>query len=243
MFSKWFNKKKTNETKIDSEPANIHPSRNRTADKNPAIVKPKIEPKPIEVKTKNSALSPKEIHDLRQSEFEQLGIPYNMVLIAEARGIRGINPNNLASETNDINAKLITFGFNIKISYLESFECQLLYLDYQKLREANQRTKGVILPGHSLINIIVLREAEKIIRKKYQLTENPTTGEIAKKFQSEVKSLFELLWNKSMEYQLKQQAQRRIRRERNLHTNEPLIEADVIAMMEKIKAERANPTK
>lgn len=236
MFNlkKWF----TKESKPDSEPANIHP-KHKAIDKKPTSPAVKVKPESTEVKPKDTSLSQKEIHDLRQSEFERLGIPYNKVLMAEAQGVKGIDPRKIAAEMGSINAKLIAFGFSIRISHLECFECQLLYLDYQKLKEDNRRIRGIILPEHSLINIIVLREAEKMIRKKHQLTENPIIDEEAKKFQAEVKALCELFLNKSIEYQLKQQAQRRLRRERDLHINEPLLEADVLSMMEKIKTERA----
>ncbi len=233
-FKKWFTRK----PKADSEPANIHP-KHKAIDKKPTSPAIKVKPESTEVKPKDTGLSPKEINDLRQAEFERLGIPYSKVLVVEAQGVKGIDPRKIAAETESINAKLITFGFTIKISHLECFECQLLYLDYQKFREDSRRTRGVILPEHSLVNIIVLHEAEKLIKRKYNLKEGPTTGEGAKKFQAEVKALCELFWNKSMEYQLRQQAQRRLRRERNLPSHEPLLEADVVAMMTKIKAERA----
>lgn len=232
MFD-WFRKKTIKPEETPSVPTTIHPKHKTT------VPIAKIEAKPSEIKTKDTGLSQKEINDLRQLEFEQLGIPYKLVLTAEIKGIKKIDPCKLVAETASLNSKLIAFGFNIRISCLECFECQLLYLDYQKFREANQRTKGVILPEHSLIEIIVLREAEKMIRKKYNLTANPTTGNEAKKFQAEAKSLFELLWHKSIEHQLRQQAQKRIRREKNLPSNEPLLEAEVMAMVEKIKIEKA----
>ena len=232
MFS-WFKKKTAKPEETHSVPTTIH-LKHKTI--TPAT---KIEAKPSETKPKNIGLSQKEINDLRQLEFEQLGIPYKLVLTAEARRKEKIDPHKLATETNSLNSKLITFGFNIRINYLEFFECYLLYLDYQKMREIYQKTKGVFLPEHSLINIVVLREAEKMIRKKYNLAANPTADEGAKKFQSEVKALFESLWNKSFDYQLRQQAQRRLRRKKNLPNNEPLLEAEVTAMMETIKTERA----
>ena len=226
--------KKKTEIPKDSGPTIVHPKHKATTKTTKTEAKPVVEAKP-----KETGLSKEDIENLRKSEFDHLGIPYGLILAAEAKGVRGINPQKLASEITALNSKLIAFGFNIRISNLEGFECQLLYLDYQRIREANQKTKGVILPDHSLIDIIVLREAEKIVRSKYELTANPTAGEEAKKFQLEVRSLFESLWNKSIDYQLRQQAQRRIRRERNLPGHEPLIEAEVTAMIAKIKAERA----
>jgi hypothetical protein len=239
MFNplKWFDREKNDQAPADSEPANIHP-------KHKAIETKAHQPtKPVEPKTHKTEPSTDETNEIRKMEFERLGINYDLIRAAEIKGVKGINPQHLARETEAINAKLTTFGFKIKIDCLESFNCQLLYLDYQKFRELHQRTRGVVLPEHSLINIIVLREAEKMVRTKHQLTENPSTGDEAKRFQLEVKNLFELLWNKAMDYQLRQQAQRRLRREKNLPPNEPLLEADVTAMMQKIKTEKPNNSK
>lgn len=216
MFNikQWFKGNKDKDLKTEFESSDIHP------------------------KTKGDKLSQKEINDLRQSEFERLGIPYNMVIIAEAHGIKNIDPQKLATETNTINNRLIGLGFEIKISYLESFESQLIYLDYQKIRQNKHAASGIFLPERSLIDVIVLREAEKIIRNKYKLSENPTSGPGVEKFQTEVKQVIEFLFKKSLNYQLRQKAQRQIRHENNLPKNATIPEIDILAMMEKLEQKK-----
>lgn len=186
----------------------------------------------------SNTFSQKEINDLRQAEFERLGIPYQRVILAEAHGVKNINPRKLVTETDDLNAKLISLGFAIKISYLESFESQLLYLDYQKIRHNKQASSGILLPDRSLIDVIVLKEAEKIIRNKYKLSENPTSGPLVEKFQTEVKQAIEFLFKKSLNYQLRYQAQGRIRHENNLPKNAIIPEIDILAMMDKIQQKK-----
>ncbi len=189
-------------------------------------------------KSKTDKLNQKEINDLRESEFQRLGIPFNMVILAEAHGIKNIDPRKLATETDTINTMLSNLGFEIKISYIESFESQLILLDYQKVRQNKYTTSGINLPERSLIDVIVMREAEKIIRNKYSLTENPTSGPVMQKFQTEVKRAIEFLLKKSLNYQLRQKAQRQIKHEKNLPENAVISEIDILAMMEKIEQKK-----
>ncbi|NCN07672.1 hypothetical protein GW933_03180 [Candidatus Falkowbacteria bacterium] len=179
----------------------------------------------------------KEINDRRQAQFEKLGISYTMVVLAEAHGIKNIDPEKLATETSAINNQLAILGFNIRINCLESFECQLLYLDYQRLR-INKQASGIHLPDHNLVEIIVLKEAEKIIRNKYKLEDNPTTGNLATKFQSEVKQAFEFLFKKSANHQLRQQAEIKIRQDRKLAPTEAVPEIEILNMMERISQQK-----
>jgi len=180
----------------------------------------KIEQKPKQpIKTE---LSRAEINEFRKSEFNNLGIPYELVLEAEKNGIVKIDPSKIASDTVSNNSKLATLGLPIKLSYLECFTCQLLYFDYLRFKDFQQKVKNLVLPERSLIDIIILAESEKIIRQKYQLDHNPETGDLAKEFQTEVKDLFEKFCQQSIDYQLKQRAERLIRRQKKLSLSESL---------------------
>ncbi|MDO8669775.1 MAG: hypothetical protein Q7K65_05845 [Candidatus Buchananbacteria bacterium] len=229
-LKQWFTKKDK------PEPASIHP-KNKTASQKPTRTEIKTEPRPIEPRPKSPGLNREEAEDLEKLEFESSGIPYELVLAARAKKFTDINPRKIIEDTDLINSKLFDLGLNIKINYLECFEAQLFYLNYQRERNA-KAVEGINWPNHNLIHIIAWREAEKMIRQKFQLAENPAVGELAKRFQIEVQNLFKILWDKSLDHQLRQRAQIRLRQERKLPNNELLLDVDVIAMMQKIKAEQ-----
>jgi len=225
-LGKWFKKKSGQPSDLKVQPT-------------PVIESSLKKPVPKEVKAAASGLNPKEIQALRQLKFKELAIPYELVLAAEGRGIRGIEPQKITKETKALNEKLALYGFNFKIDYRECFECQVMYLEYENFRQQTKKTKGNMLLEHSLVDIMVLREAERQVRKKYQLTENPATGKAAEKFQAEVKAWFEAAWQKSKKHQLRHQAEQRLKRARDQKNQEPLAETDVKTMIEIIKAERS----
>jgi len=249
----WNPFKKKGSEQAPADPAGVHPKHKQAAVQPVKPADPSMPAKTDATTARASQNKPEPKNppktsrsdgdDLRQYEFEQIGIPYKRVLLAEAQKVKGINAKNLVETTQNANSDLKHRGFDFQITCLEFFESQLLHLDYERKRALILKTERRNLPEHKLIDVIVLREAERRIRQKRGLKENPVPGPDGQIFQNETKELFDRLWNNSQLHQLKNQAVLRIRREKKLKGGEPVLEAEVVAMMEKIKTELQAPQK
>lgn len=239
----WNPFKKKDSGQAPADPAGVHPKHKAAAAKPAESAPSKGDSDKFEEYRRRarqqqaSGLSDADIDGLRRMKFEKLGIPYDRILAVEKTGVPQIDPKKIESSAASINSGLSSMGFNFHISCLELFDSWLLLTQYENHRKEMLKKNSKALPEHNLLDTVIVREAERLARLKLNLQENPASGSAAETFQKEVRGLIERMRNESQLRQLRLLAVRRIKKEKKQQGNEPVLESEVAAMVEKIKAE------
>ena len=254
----------------EQEPANIHPQQKKAQVppvKQPAVAPPpaapvtptavstatKVEKQPLPAQSSDHSaqliskgkLSPQEIKELRQAEFERLDIPYDVVEKLQKAGVLGLNVADIEAGTEMMNSNFRIMELPIVLTPLEFFNCRVLFLSYdwklQRMRKAGVRD---LPPQRNLMQTALILFAEAQIRKRHGWTEEqPSDPAGLKTFYEEVDGLCVRLLRESDERQLRKEAQRRWRRQNNQRSNVPVPETEGARLMEEIKAEKKQPSR
>lgn len=236
-----FGKKEEKSTKPDTDPYSAHPKRRQGAAKKITFIKKTADnqntPANKEQQMKAAGISPEDLEEIRKAKLKKLGIPYDKIAKAEELGKLAINPDDLELKTNNLNTDLERHCFNFRISFFECLIFQFLQYDQaNRIKDALNQGKTPPPPPLSLLNIAVLYEAEKRIRKKFGLSDEAPVPE------NHSKPLYDQLWSEAEKKMVWQQAEKRIRHEKKLPPETPIPREEIIEKIKQIKEDQEKRT-
>jgi|GEM_PF-2090220 len=237
------------------EPTDIHPARKKA--KPSEAVKPTIPVEPptekkqqpnVKAEDAASNLSHEDLEALREDAFVEMHIPFAEVLKLESLETengrkliaRPIDPREFKEEAKDIQNRFAQLGFAFMPTYYEIFISHLLFINQEEKRRLARENGQPLPPYWDLAHIIVWRQAERQVKEEIQIA---TDGKLSAKEDNQtltkkIHQLTKEMWQQGEAKMLRRQAERRLRRERQLRGDTPLEESDVQAIIQKITTER-----
>lgn len=239
------------------DPPDIHPKSHRPQPAPPPIIAQEqllggAQPQPP-AKPAKAVLTDQEIKELEAAKFKQLGVDYQKIQELDQAGlaktlrlcktigralVNKIDPDELERQTADYNDLLAKGFINLKATPTQVLDALLELFKYDQERRKIFQCEKRLLPDSSVIEVLVLWEAQKRQRAKQGDLSKLPPQERERVFKAGTQAIFTEIMATARAAQQRAQAEIRLRKTGVIKGGQSPTEEQVTKMITQIKESR-----